>query len=239
MRASRRQRGFTLVEVMLALAILFAGLVVLIQSTAGNIYTADRSYMLGVATELARAKMFDLEEEVRREGFSEMDEEEEGDFSDEGWPTIRWEAIIIKPDIPDLAGMAQALQSGESIPGSDGLDGALGAGLEMGLEASGGGLIGLAPPPLIRAVQGVLEETIRKIELRVVWETARGEDSMLVEAYISEPKRVSAALGGFAPGLPGGAEEEEGGEAGEGGEGRGDGGGGEAPRRGGQLRDQL
>jgi general secretion pathway protein I len=229
-----RQRGFTLIEVMLALAILFAGLVVLIQSTAGNIYTADRSYMLGVATELARGKMYDLEEELLREGFSEMDEEEEGDFSDEGWPSIRWQAEIIRPEIPDLAGMAQAIQDGEGVPGADGMGG-VGAGLEMGLEAGGAGaLAALVPPAMIRTMQGVLEETLRKVELRLTWDTARGEDSMLVEAYVSEPKRVREALGVFGQ-LPGAGEGS--GEADEGGADGGDGDGGGAPRRGGQLRD--
>ena len=225
-----RQRGFTLVEVMLALAILFAGLVVLIQATAGNIYTADRSYMLGVSTDLARGKMYDLEEWLLQEGFSDLDEEESGDFADEGWPDIRWEAVIIRPEIPDLAAMAQALEGDEDVPGASELDGPLGAGLELGMEGMAGGLAGLIPPFILRMLQGVLEESIRKIELEVVWHSARGEESMLVEAYITEPKRVSEVVGGLGQlGVPGAGE-----EADEGGEDGGDDG---APRRGGQLRD--
>ena len=213
------ERGFTLVEVMLALAILFAGLVVLIRSTAGNIYTADRSYMLGVATDLARGKMYDLEEELLREGFTDRDVEESGDFADEGWPHIRWEAVVIRPEIPDLAGMAEAMRDDEPLPGAEDTGGALGAGLEMGMEASGGGIASLIPPFVLTMLQGVLEEAIRKVELTITWDAVLGEQSMLVEAYFTEPKHVNEVVGGLGQLAPGagdsgdgaGDEEDEGG----------------------------
>ena len=69
MTARRRGGGFTLIEVMLALAILGAALVILVKSIAGNITAAQDSFYMGVATELARGKMADLEEELLQEGF--------------------------------------------------------------------------------------------------------------------------------------------------------------------------
>ena len=67
-----RAPGFTLVEVMLALGILFAGLVVLISRTGANIRLSQEAHALDVATELARGKMFDLEEELLDEGVAEQ-----------------------------------------------------------------------------------------------------------------------------------------------------------------------
>ncbi len=217
-RARAAERGFTLLEVMIALAILFMALVMLLRATAGNIYTADRSYMTGVATELARAKMYDLEEELRKEGFSDVDEEESGDFVDEGWPDIRWEAEIIRPELPDLAGMAQAMREDEpvpdevddlDVPGAGGLDDA--ADELMGDDMLGfggggmaGGLISMVPPAALGMLQGVFEQAIRKIELTVTYDTIQGEESMLVELYVTEPKHVTQAMGGLGA-LGGGA----------------------------------
>jgi len=43
-------RGFTLIEVMFALALMGLGLVVLIKSAAGSVFNAEQAHMLGVAT---------------------------------------------------------------------------------------------------------------------------------------------------------------------------------------------
>jgi len=49
-----RARGFTLLEVMLGLALLGLGLTVLIKSAAGSIFSAQQAHMMGVVTDLAR-----------------------------------------------------------------------------------------------------------------------------------------------------------------------------------------
>ena len=57
-RAAIRQRlGVTLVEVMIALAILGLGLVVLVKSVATSISSAAAAFHMGVVTDLARGKM--------------------------------------------------------------------------------------------------------------------------------------------------------------------------------------
>jgi prepilin-type N-terminal cleavage/methylation domain-containing protein len=73
----RSRRGFTLLEVMIGLALLGLGLVVLMKSTTGNIKAAKRAQMMGVATDLSRGKMYDIEEKLLKDGFSETDQSEE------------------------------------------------------------------------------------------------------------------------------------------------------------------
>jgi general secretion pathway protein I len=110
-----RLRGFTLVEVMLALAILGLALVILVRSVAGNITAAQDSFYMGIATDLARGKMLDVEEDLLQEGFQETEQEEEGDFSDEGWDTIKWKVKVEPVELPSfevLMGLANG-QAGE------------------------------------------------------------------------------------------------------------------------------
>lgn len=69
----RARRGFTLLEVMIALALLGLALVVLIKSAAGSIFNAEEAHMMGVATDLARARMYEEEETLIKDGFSDTD----------------------------------------------------------------------------------------------------------------------------------------------------------------------
>jgi prepilin-type N-terminal cleavage/methylation domain-containing protein len=97
-----RQRGFTLVEVMISLGILAMGLAVLIKSTASNIASTEGAAMDSTATNLARGEMYELEEKLAKEGFQDMDEHKEGDFSAEGWPSITWAYDIQAVQLPEL-----------------------------------------------------------------------------------------------------------------------------------------
>ena len=93
------QRGFTLVEVMFALLILFGGLTLLLRGAAASVESTKRAQIMSVASELARYKMAEIEEELLQEGFQETDQDDEGDFDDEGWEQIAWESKITKIDI--------------------------------------------------------------------------------------------------------------------------------------------
>ena len=101
-KRGRVEGGFTLVEVMLALAILGLALVILVRSVAGNITAAQDSFYMGIATDLARGKMLDIEENLLQEGFQETEQEEEGDFSDEGWETVKWKSKVEPVELPSL-----------------------------------------------------------------------------------------------------------------------------------------
>lgn len=79
-----RPRGFTLLEVMVALAILVGALYVLVDSQAQALITSRESGRILEASMLAREKMGEVLVLVELEGFGDTDLEEEGDFSDFG-----------------------------------------------------------------------------------------------------------------------------------------------------------
>src|SRR5262245_51910813 len=96
MRASRAI-GFTLLETMVALAILALSLMAIFRLNSGAVSMHAYSKKLTVASLLARSKMTDLEQELYDKGFNNDDEEKTGDFSDEGWSSFKWRAKIIAP----------------------------------------------------------------------------------------------------------------------------------------------
>ena len=98
-------RGFTLLEVVISLAILAISLMMLLTINASSLSDAGRARDLTIATLLARSKMIDLEQMLFDEGFTEGDQNEEGDFGDEGHPDIKWEAEIIQVEL-DISGLS-------------------------------------------------------------------------------------------------------------------------------------
>jgi general secretion pathway protein I len=141
-----RSRGFTLLEVMIGLALLGLGLTVLVKSAANSIYSTQQAHMMGIATDLARAKMYDLEEKLLKDGFSDTTQEEEDQkFSDEGWPDVHYSykiEVIELPSWDDLQKLAlgHATGAGSGSAGSAGSSSSAGSdsGSVFGNSALGG-----------------------------------------------------------------------------------------------------
>ena len=75
-----KNKGFTLLEVMISLAILSVALSAVIGVNIGAMSISGKSKGIIIAASLARSKMFDLEEELRIKGFPDFDEQLDGDF---------------------------------------------------------------------------------------------------------------------------------------------------------------
>ncbi len=216
-RAALRRAGLTLVEVMIALAILGMALVLLIKSVATNISASSSSYYMGVVADLARGKMYDLEEERLDEGFQDGVQEEEGDFSEEGFPRIKWKAVIEPAELPSYEKLMALAEGGPgagsgsgSGSGSDGGDGtsatdkfqssALGG--MMGMFGGGGGggdsAEGARTDGFIQSqytvIQNVLKASVRKITLTVSWSTGIHDEKVDFILYVTDPAGMQKAL---------------------------------------------
>ncbi len=222
MRSFRGRRGFTLIEVMLALAILGASLVVLVKSVAGNITAAQDSFYMGIATDLARGKMYDIEEGLLQEGFQETEQTDEGDFSDEGWDEVKWKSKVEPVELPSfdvLMGLAKGEPGEGAGAGSGSGDGEEGESQVDKFQSSAlGGMIGMlggggggggesasagqqATAGFLQGqytmVQQVLKQAIRKITLTIDYETGFRKSSFEVILYVTDAAGMQKVLGGL------------------------------------------
>jgi len=182
-RARRPQAGFTLLEVMVAVAILALTLVVILDIITRNVRSTTHARMITTATFLARGKMVSLEDGIIEKGFQEIDDFQKGDFREEGFGDFTWESAIEKIELP--ADMAQKTQqaAGQATASSKTPMGAL-----TGMV---GGLMG----GLIEPVRVGLEESVRRVTLRVFWnERGRPEQSVELALYVTDPSKLDLAL---------------------------------------------
>lgn len=122
------------------MAILGMALLAIFDLNAGAV--ASHAYVkhLSVATQLARSKMTDLEQELYDKGFELDDVERKGDFAAEGWNGYTWRASILAPQTSGVS-PDKLMEALFGIPAGDG--GAF-ASLFGGLGGADGGLAGLA-----------------------------------------------------------------------------------------------
>lgn len=98
MSGNRATRAFTLLEVMVAIAILAFALLSVSDIVSGSLRSQVLARDLEVATLLARGKMAELTEKYEREGFSLGGDEDDGTFEEEGHPELAWRSKVIEPE---------------------------------------------------------------------------------------------------------------------------------------------
>lgn len=118
------RRGFTLLEVMIAVAILGVSLLALMNFQSQSLLAHARAQRISVATLLARQKMgeilLEIEKGIPKGEFPES-KEEEGTFEEAKYPDYFWKLEIKKVELPTAGGeggggegqaevMAQAMQ---------------------------------------------------------------------------------------------------------------------------------
>jgi general secretion pathway protein I len=139
------RRGFTLLEVVVAMAILGLALVAIFDLNSGAVASHAYAKRLTVATMLARSKMTDIEQELYDKGFDTDDREVSGDFRVEGWEAFTWKAQILAPRTTGVSPDKLLAALFNLPPGKDGASGLaalLGGGRDGGIGAltgAGGG----------------------------------------------------------------------------------------------------
>ena len=139
------KRGFTLLEVLMAIAILGLGLSVLLGAQTGLFASAGRAERISIATGLARCKMSEVELELLNKGYPVIDSDDEGACCDDeeyGGFRCKWKVQTIELPEPPLDGALDLLGGSESGEGGGAL-GALGSLATMG--QTGGASLGDSP----------------------------------------------------------------------------------------------
>ena len=173
----RPARGFTLMEVLVSIAILAMALTILIGTQSNAALTTERANQMAIASLLARGKMMDLEAELQREGFSDMRDVRSGNFRAEGFDEYRWEAEIEIVEISTEAEQALIANVIGELYGDEQSEGAL-----VGASAVTAFLpmIIAQIPPIINEVA----ERTRRVSLTVTWPVGSGTQSFQVQQFV-------------------------------------------------------
>jgi general secretion pathway protein I len=205
--------GFTLLEVLMAVAILGLGLSVLLGAQTGLFANAKRAEKISMATNVARCRMSELELELLQKGYPLIDQESEGDCcmgeSEEGF-SCSWK--IQRIELPEASGMEEGADGGTSTgTGENDSMGALGAladiaekgpaalgeGSDIGALAGNLGAASTGTDGIVSMVMGfvypslkpMLEASIRKIVVKVAWKEGVRERSLVVTQYVTDPRQ--------------------------------------------------
>jgi general secretion pathway protein I len=222
-RRSRFSGGFSLLEVMVAIAILGLVLTVIL-SAQGGLAASNRSAAnMGQAVVLGRCKMSELEEKMLKLGYPELDALDQAVpcCEEEKNEVFTCDTRIEKIEMPNF-------QSGNSLgdggalvgPGSDpagtagiaglvnpaGSGGGLNLDVDAGLAGIGSSLQsqiggGAGTQGLLSMVMGILypsikpmfEASIRRLTVTVKWKEGPNDRELPLVQYITNPQR-----GGFA-----------------------------------------
>jgi len=206
--------GFTLLEVMVAIAILGLSLSVILSSQVGLFSSVQRTQNLTLATGLARCRMSEVEVELLEKGFQLLDVIEDGpcceDEEDRAF-ACAWRVERVElPEITDLATLAGegAGDDGSADPlsklmelkdkGKDGLTtmggtgvpdlgsvvGAFGEDPTAGMQGIATSLMGLVYPNL----KPMLEASIRRVTITVRWQEGVRERSLVLSQFVTRPE---------------------------------------------------
>lgn len=205
-----RSRAFTLLEVLVAIAILGLGLTVILSSQTGLFSSASRGEHLTAASNLLRCKMSEIELDMAQKGFQLTDENGEGECCDdeEGY-SCSWKIERVElPPLPEASsGDADA---GVEDPGSAGPLGALATigatqGSSLGDKSTPGavmeqlgstgtsGMEGMVMGFVYPSLKPMLEASIRRVTVKVTWKEGQRDRELEATQFLTRPQEGELA----------------------------------------------
>jgi prepilin-type N-terminal cleavage/methylation domain-containing protein len=177
-----REGGFSLLEVLVSLAILAMSLVVISRIVTGNVVAANHARMTTAATFLARSRISMMEQSLLEYGFAELDGELTGTFAEEGFPRFRWYSNVERIELPADSTQKVQQAANKSTTSTNPM--------EMLSGFMGGFMATLMDP-----IRLGLQESVRKLTARVMWDEAgKPEQSFEVVSFLTDPARLESAV---------------------------------------------
>jgi general secretion pathway protein I len=224
---SGARRGFTLLEVMVALAVLALALTAVSDVVGAALRNHVRAHQLDVATMLARGRLAEAEATYEEEGFRDFDQTEAGTFDEEGHPEVTWKLEAIKPQLelgPDAVLKALTGIDG-GVAGLLGLDAKAQGQGGSPAGATGGPTTSLAGSPLAGSAVAMIQQQltglgeqiksgVREVRLTVGWQDGKATESFTLVTHLvvltpgAQRRQAAGAVpvqpGARPPGFPGG-----------------------------------
>lgn len=187
-----RRAGFTLLEVMIAMAILSVSLVGLYLTTGRAIRISMHARSMTQATFLCRQKMAEIQNEFVTEGFKDEAgaKEDRGDFPDPAFKQFRYVTIIEKIRLPATDQLQSAatkmLQDKQSAASKD---------KPSSSSSSSGSNMASGMSGMLGPVKEMLEQGIRRVTVKVLWDEPGLPDQQVeVVAFFTDVRKAPLTL---------------------------------------------
>jgi general secretion pathway protein I len=207
-------RGFTLLEVMVAIAILGLSLAVILSSQVGLFSSVQRTQNLTLAVGLARCRMSEVEVDLLEKGFQLLDVIEDGPCcEDEEDSTFNCEWKIERVELPEMTDLATlagedtdsggsgdaitqlmelkdkgkegfSTMGGTGVPDLASLTSAFGSDPSASMQGIAASLMGLVYPNL----KPMLEASIRRVTITVRWREGSRDRTLAVTQFVTRPQ---------------------------------------------------
>ncbi len=215
---SARPRGFSLLEVMVALAIFGLMISGILAAQAGLAASNKKAANMGQAVNLARCRMTEAEEKLLKFGYPELDDIDDGAPCCDGIQSSTFTCDtkvekIILPDPPVSTfgedGGASSLinafgpdagagPAGNATLNFNGGIGSLGSAISQQTGGQGAaGLVNMAMGMVYPTMKPMMESSIRKVTVTVHWKEGPNPQTFDLVQYVTNPQR-----GGFISGVP-------------------------------------
>lgn len=106
-----KSKGFTLLEVIIAIFILAGSIIVLGSTWSGNFMRIRKANMFNNVSTLLEQKMVEVEAKYKDKPLTEVPEGEDGDFGND-YPQYRWEMKSRELKLPDLTPLLVGQEDG-------------------------------------------------------------------------------------------------------------------------------
>lgn len=190
--------GFTLLEVMIAMAVLAVSMTSLMTSQMQNIRATREAQQLTTIAFLAEYQIIETEYVVRKEGGWVLEDKNyEGYFAEQGWPDIRYKCLVDFIEIPDYTKLRAAKDESRRAE----RDAAGGGDSSMYYQNAGDKAftaLGMVWP----VVKQAIERSIRKVKCTVFWRDGSLQKEYSVFTFWADPEKLKTI-----PGLGGEAKE--------------------------------
>jgi len=175
----RQDRGFTLLEVLIAVAILAISLTSLLLSQMEAMRATRYARAITTAAFLAEYQIVEIEWLIKEEenGWGDNDKTYEGDFTKQGWPEFEYVCLVDMVEMPDYTALQQAADAEEDPSRQDGVQ-------DAGEQAFDG--LGLVWP----IVKEAIERAIRKVSCKITWKEGKTVYEYPIETYWTDPTKL-------------------------------------------------
>jgi prepilin-type N-terminal cleavage/methylation domain-containing protein len=189
-------RGFTLLEMMIAMAILSGSLTWLVVGMSRNIKAENHAKLMTTATFLARGKMAAFEDELYEKGFGEFEKDTDGTFEEKGFQRFAWKIVVDKVELPNsdqVQTMAtNAQQARQALTGQPPTTDPSASNTGVGGNPMAAGATAMSSQ--FGIIKDVLEQGIRRVTVTVSWYEGRKVQDVTVVTYFTDPRKVDQAI---------------------------------------------